>query len=344
MSGVPLARVSQFAQVAAAIDVIGISPNRLTKRLNIPAWHHCSPEAFFPLEHMYKLMDLGARSAGDPTLGASVMERMPFQKMGTIGPLIADSATVYQALQAAITLLPRLGTSKRWWLAEDRNEVWFCRGGDWSFDVGEPQMIQYALTGMVQIVRLAAGPAWKPRKVRIDLPVALGLGATEMFGEAEILTGQSVSAIAIPKPCLYLPIRSSRPSTCSADANNNAQAGWDTKPPQDFIGSIGEIVLTLLSEGYPDVGRVAVILGLSTRTLQRRLAVLGSSYTQLVAAARFSAARQSLQQSDRSVSDIAFDLGYTDVAHFSRAFRRWAGVSPRTFRQLQTERGGNVIA
>ena len=75
------------------------------------------------------------------------------------------------------------------------------------------------------------------------------------------------------------------------------------------------------------------MVGLNVRTLQRRLESQAVTYKQLIDRARFDLASQLLRQSHATVTDIAFDVGYTDVAHFTRAFRRWTGVSPREYRR-----------
>jgi AraC-like DNA-binding protein len=90
------------------------------------------------------------------------------------------------------------------------------------------------------------------------------------------------------------------------------------------------------------IGRAAKLAGLSARTLQRRLAKQGLTYRRLVNALRFKAAAVRLRDPLISVTDIALDLGYSDTAHFSRAFRRIAGMSPRQYRRrlLDPRRGG----
>jgi AraC-like DNA-binding protein len=93
------------------------------------------------------------------------------------------------------------------------------------------------------------------------------------------------------------------------------------------------VITTLLGEGYPEIETTAEILGLRGRTLQRHLAVRGVMYRGLVDQARFEAARNLLGRSEASITEIGYDLGYQDAAHFTRAFKRWAGVSPSVFRR-----------
>jgi AraC-like DNA-binding protein len=71
---------------------------------------------------------------------------------------------------------------------------------------------------------------------------------------------------------------------------------------------------------------------MSVRTLQRNLAKAGLTYSKVVEYARFEAAAEMLARPDLKIIDIAYSLGYEDPSHFSRAFRRMIGQSPREFR------------
>jgi AraC-like DNA-binding protein len=106
-----------------------------------------------------------------------------------------------------------------------------------------------------------------------------------------------------------------------------------TEANQAFGRRVREIVTGLLESGTPDVREVASAVSTSARTLQRRLRGAGLTYAGLVQQARCEAASQMLLESDRSVSDVARTLGYSDPAHFTRAFHRWTGLAPREFRR-----------
>ena len=88
-----------------------------------------------------------------------------------------------------------------------------------------------------------------------------------------------------------------------------------------------------LNEESTDINATAELVGVSARTLQRRLAKEGLGYSQLVDKARFKNSISLLQDKNNKLIDIAYDLGYSDPSHFSRAFKRWAGISPREFRR-----------
>ena len=81
---------------------------------------------------------------------------------------------------------------------------------------------------------------------------------------------------------------------------------------------------------------VARELAMSARTLQRRLAAEGVSYQQLMDDWRKRAARQHLTGTSLALSEVAYLLGYSEVAAFHRAFKRWFGVTPHEFRRQRT--------
>lgn len=86
-----------------------------------------------------------------------------------------------------------------------------------------------------------------------------------------------------------------------------------------------------LSNGVPKISAIAGSLGLSGRTLQRRLSERGSSFQQLVDESRRELAERLLRETDYPLAEVAFLTGFSEQSAFNRAFRRWAGQTPRSF-------------
>jgi AraC-like DNA-binding protein len=95
------------------------------------------------------------------------------------------------------------------------------------------------------------------------------------------------------------------------------------------VTALRALIGPYLSQGHPHLSLVADIVGMSERTLQRRLAQSGSTYSQIVQEAHFSIASDLLADSDLNIADIAFASGYDNAPHFSRAFTRLTGMTPR---------------
>jgi len=111
----------------------------------------------------------------------------------------------------------------------------------------------------------------------------------------------------------------------------------------DRLGDVvRQIVTPLLRDGCPDIRSVATMLGLGARTLQRRLSEEGVTYARVVARVRCAVAQRMLDDPACKVIEVALDLGYSDQAHFARAFVRWTGFAPREFQRIRANgsRGG----
>ena len=101
----------------------------------------------------------------------------------------------------------------------------------------------------------------------------------------------------------------------------------------DLIGSLKQLLHTYIQETEVSIEVAAEICHMSPRTLQRTLAESGTRYSAVLDEARFDVASEMLRNPDIRVTDVAHLLGYGNSTHFSRAFRRIAGVSPRAYRR-----------
>jgi len=98
------------------------------------------------------------------------------------------------------------------------------------------------------------------------------------------------------------------------------------------------VLLKHLPDGDPRRGAVARALGLSERTLQRRLEEEGSSFQRLLDETRRELAERYIGQHDLSLAEAAYLLGFNDQSSFFRASKRWFGITPRQYRLRSTTR------
>lgn len=96
------------------------------------------------------------------------------------------------------------------------------------------------------------------------------------------------------------------------------------------------LVSNRLAKGCPSIDEVAAALGISVRTLQRRLNEDGITYRQLVGEVRLDSACRLLDDPQFRAIEVANALGYTDPSNFSRAFARMAGLSPAAYQRLSS--------
>ena len=103
--------------------------------------------------------------------------------------------------------------------------------------------------------------------------------------------------------------------------------------PWSFVTLLRVMVQPYLNDGRRDIAFAAEMAGMSTRTLQRRLRLCGSSYSQILQDARFALACRALDDPAMKIIDVAMLAGYESPQHFSRAFRRFTGVTPSQYRR-----------
>ncbi|MEP4052982.1 MAG: AraC family transcriptional regulator ligand-binding domain-containing protein [Litorimonas sp.] len=96
--------------------------------------------------------------------------------------------------------------------------------------------------------------------------------------------------------------------------------------------SVRRAVANVLSEGVPTLSSIASEMGIGPRTLQRRLSDNGHSFQSVVDTARHELAQQLLRETEYSLAEIAFLTGFSEQSGFSRAFKRWSGKTPRSYR------------
>ena len=106
----------------------------------------------------------------------------------------------------------------------------------------------------------------------------------------------------------------------------------------DLVGQV-RAVLRNAQGRYPNLEAVAARLHMSSRTLKRKLKEHGSSFHQLLEAARRAESIRLLRTTSLSVEQIAERLGYSDASNFCRAFRKWTAATPNLFR-AQEQRPG----
>lgn len=95
---------------------------------------------------------------------------------------------------------------------------------------------------------------------------------------------------------------------------------------------VENLIKDALPSGIPSIQKVGAHMGMSNRTLARRLSENGITFRDLIQKTQEGVARDLLKNTERSISEIAFETGFSEQSTFSRAFKRWTGYSPVNFR------------
>lgn len=163
-------------------------------------------------------------------------------------------------------------------------------------------------------------------------------GAPESTADHESYFGCPVhfdsprDALLLSHETLRIPNRLGDPGTAKF-FDSHLEAELAQLPDDSALSQRVKIQLSqALSEGVPTITDVAGKLAMSGRSLQRRLSEQGQSFQNLVDDARRELAEKLLADSNHSLTDIAFLTGFSEQSSFNRAFKRWAGQTPRSYR------------
>lgn len=100
-----------------------------------------------------------------------------------------------------------------------------------------------------------------------------------------------------------------------------------------MLGEVHTLIVEALPSGIPSVIQVAEHLGMSARTLKRRLADKGQTFRDLVQQIQHDISTDLLKTTTQSIGEIAFQTGFSEQSAFNRAFKRWTGQSPVDYRK-----------
>ena len=103
--------------------------------------------------------------------------------------------------------------------------------------------------------------------------------------------------------------------------------------PNKIASDVEILIRDALPSGIPSIDQVGRHLGMSSRTLTRRLSTNGSTFRLLVKKTQENISKDLLLKTSRSISEIAFQTGFSEQSAFNRAFKRWTGKSPVEFRK-----------
>jgi AraC-like DNA-binding protein len=151
--------------------------------------------------------------------------------------------------------------------------------------------------------------------------------------------GLGHNALHFPLSTLELPVATADAALLQVlDAQAHRALG-EHAPPGDALARVKDRIRHDLQDGAPSLEKVAGGLKMSARTLQRRLGAHDLQFSALVDETRRELAEDHLAHSNLALAEVAFVLGYADLATFIRAFKRWTGQTPKAFRE-RAQRSG----
>jgi AraC-like DNA-binding protein len=310
------ARIAPIHALGRLIQMQGGDPDAVFSAAKIDERKLADPNGVLPVALRGELMERALEATGCEHFGLLLGAQSGIRELGAAGQLMLELSTVGEALDAFVAF---------WSLHNPSGVVFVRRSIDqasFGYAVidgnipGMPQLQDSAMTFALNIMRDMLGPDWRPTGVSLmrreprnpAFHVQL-LGATLDFRLKKSVARTAVVA---------------------------------QHPPDghDWSAYVQRVAYRLLLMGECSQKRVAAELGVSDRTLVRKLGSSGLTYQQLFDGARYSASRSLIRETGLTLAEIAAALGYKEPSSFTRAFERWSGMSPARWRKLKSDHAG----
>uniref|UniRef100_B8HXD6 Transcriptional regulator, AraC family n=1 Tax=Cyanothece sp. (strain PCC 7425 / ATCC 29141) TaxID=395961 RepID=B8HXD6_CYAP4 len=334
---IPLVRVNAILPFVSFLGKIGAPTQRYLNQARIPILALENPENLIPLYLGCQFIENLAHHEGTRALGIEMGLKTSLEDLGVYGRLLRHSLTLFDLFKFVEKTIDWHTSGDKVNLKINGDKAWICHRSNLPNDIVLCHENHYATMFYYNVIRLIADPAWQPEEIHFVSKKYCGLRDIDVFSNTQISFEQSTDAICFPRAFLSRSLRHFTPYS-EAKRQEDKKLLQVTAPALDFPRSTQQVLRFLLRGGHPKIELVAEIAGMSVRSFQRYLAAEGLTYIRMVEQVRFDAAVDYLEDPDIKIIEIALELGYQDPANFTRAFKRWTGISPQEYRELHCNR------
>jgi AraC-like DNA-binding protein len=282
-----------------------------------------------------KFVGLVATALGDELLGFHLADDFDFREIGLLYYVAASAETLGSALARVERYIKIQNDGVRFEVLK-RKSIHLRLHYAGVARYTDVHQIGCMIALMIRIGRRLTGSTLQPAQVRIMHHIHRGKSELEKFLDADVEDGARVDEIELPAASWDLPIVSADPylhRLCVQSAEEALARRSSKHSPLKV--QVENAIAALLPHGQARHHLVAAELGMSPRTLTRRLAAEGSSFADVLGEVRTALAKRYIADRTLPISQIAWLLGYAEVSGFTRAFQRWTGMVPSAARAQQ---------
>lgn len=332
MSKIPLTRGQFLLPFVQILDTLGAPVESLLEKYKLPPSIEKCTTDYLPIRNCLQFAEKTSYSQGISDFGYLVSREANFNYLSERNrKMVRNSSSLFSALKNLCANAHLEDTNLRVFLVPYGNSLRLCSqlNGIKGFPhLEHSQWLQNVL--LIHVVREFIGPDWIPENISFESQYHPTFEAQEHWNRSRFHSGQSYSWIDIPEKYLHLP-------PINRWNDTDQKASEEISISSDLVSSLKIMLPSYLGGKVPTVADIAEMANTSIRSLQRTLSESGWSYRQILNTVKFEQATKLLLIPETKISEIALSLGYTDAAHFTRAFREMAGVSPSQFRKFHLE-------
>src|SRR5215475_3900088 len=316
------------AAFARASERLNAEP--LLKRAGLTLQQINTPDARIGARNQIRFLEIVARDLPDEFLGFRLAQHYDLRELGLLYYVQASSETLGDALRRVARYCTIHNEGVNITYRQSRNDLTMtCKYVGVARTADRHQM-EFFIATLARLCRqLTSRQLWPSRIKLVHRRPEVPLEFRTFFG-CDIEFGSDIDEVAYPTACTRLSVVNADPYLNSlltkycdeALSNRRAKSSaWQL--------SVENAIAPLLPHGQARIAEISQRLGVSPRTLERRLACEGMTFSRVLDELRFDLARRYLQERDLPISEIAWLLGYRETSAFNHAFKRWTGKTPK---------------
>lgn len=315
--------------IARALEASGVDSARIFQAVGVPTDLSNDPLVRLPTTTMTRLYQACVDVTNNPYFGLTVAKFLQLPHLHALGYALAASGTLMdfcRRLQRYFRLASQVAEVS---LTEVDDTI-LLRFEHLVEISGETEDAFFGF--LVRTMRLLYKPEFSPLRVEFHRPMPReGAEPYEALLRAPVLFSQAAGLLVFAKTDMLQSLSGSCPEM--AQASDSIVIGYLARlDKSDVITGVTQKIIEFLPDGDCTRDRVASALCMSPTTLQLKLSQRGTHFQQLLDDTRKELACSYLRQASRPVTEITFLLGFSDTSNFTRAFKRWTGLSPTDFR------------
>ena len=323
-----LHKIAALRQGGPLLLEYGIVPADLLRKLDLPVTLLLDQDGWVDRRISFRVANLAAKLTGDRFFCLHAAENNKFEQLCEWGGSILRSGTVRQAIDNASRYIAHIHLGTFIKLDVDGSRARLSTG--FSGELGEDP-VQRTEANMLMMRKLL-NLCTEAVEAELHLPHDKPANCDEierLFGSCLDFRADRAELV-FDRAILELPM--------TVHAVTPIASAYTLPPatPKETGGAVMRVLREKIALERPTAASVAAALHMNLRTMQRHLAAWGITFEDLLDGFRLRQAMDDLGDGRYTITDIAFRLGYSDSAHFTRAFRRWTGRSPR--QQLMLKR------
>jgi AraC-like DNA-binding protein len=310
----------------------GIPTDELLHEAGLRRTDLADPESRIPYAAVLGLIERAATVADDPGFGLRLGASRNLRDGGLIAFVVLNSSTLMDALANLTRYFRVVGEGEEFEIERSGRHVTLrFREAD-PHQRGLRHNSEYLAGLLVRTCRDLARKRISPLRVEFIHRRPNGkIAYADLLGCA-VRFDAEWDALVWPAEILQLPVLGADDRLLRVLQNVCRRIIGPVSRKQDVVRDVRELIVDRLTQGGATFDDVARELGMSERTLERRLAKRNTSFSRLLDDIRCDLAKRYLVDTDSHLGQLAYLLGYSEPAVLVRAFRRWTGTTPMQFR------------